>query len=207
VTNVARARRLPLLTADLSDHPRWLLGVPHDQDAAACARELARGVVQAWPGPAPITVGVSRPTVVLRLAAGFREAEECLRFARVSQTTGVVEHANLGLHLLLASLLDGPQLAAFVEAELGPLLDHDAKARSPLLPTLRALLRNDSNRAEAARELHLERRSVYYRIERIEEVLGFELDDHDTKLALGVALRALQLIEDRSVMRGAGRGL
>ena len=102
---------------------------------------------------------------------------------------------------MLASLSDGPELANFVEAELGPLLDHDAKHRSPLLPTLRALLAHDSNRAAAARELHVERRSLYYRIQRIEQVLGQSLDEHTVKLGLSVALRALSLIEDRPTAR------
>lgn len=180
---------------------RLLVGVPEDDDLAATARIFASRLVDGLGGDERVVLGISRASTVPMLPQAFHEARECLRFARVSGAGGVLEYANLGLHLLLASLADGPALARFVETELGPLLDHDARARSPLLPTLRALLAYDSNRAEAARALHVERRSIYYRLQRIEEVLGQSLDDADVKLALGVALRALSLIEDRSVAR------
>ena len=39
---------------------------------------------------------------------------------------------DLGIHHLLRRLSDGPELAHFVESQLQPLLDHDAKSSSPL---------------------------------------------------------------------------
>lgn len=197
----AREATLPLLGSVEGDGARLLIGVPESREPGPAVRALGLAIVEAVGGGEDVVVGVSRPAPVAALPRAFREANECLRFARVSGTSGVQEYATLGLHLLLASLVDGPELAAFVEAELGPLLDYDAKARSPLLPTLRALLAHDSNRAEAARALHLERRSLYYRIERIEEILGQSLNEYDVKLGLSVALRALSLIEDRSISR------
>lgn len=201
-TTTAKADRLPMLSSIGPDSFRLLVGVPEGRPPASTSRRVADAVVERAGGAAQATVGVSRASSVPLLPQAFREAQECLRFARVSSAGGALEYSTLGLHLLLASLADGPELANFVEAELGPLLDHDAHARAPLLPTLRALLTHDSNRAEAARALHVERRSIYYRLQRIEEVLGQSLDDHDVKLGLNVALRALSLIEDRSVTRG-----
>jgi purine catabolism regulator len=197
-TERAEVSELALLSSIEPDACRMLLGVPSDRDAASTARALADDVVRRS-GEAHVVAGISRPTAVAGLPRAFHEASECLRFARVSQASGALEYATLGLHLLLASLVEGPELAAFVEAELGALLDYDAQARSPLLPTLRALLAHDSNRAEAARALHLERRSLYYRIGRIEQILGQSLNDYDVRLGLGVALRSLSLIEDRSI--------
>lgn len=200
----ARIRRggLPFLSSQESEACRLLVGVPEDKAVAETAQRVAADIVEQLGGAHRATIGISRPSTVSMLPRAFHEAQECLRFARVSHAGGALEYSTLGLHLLLASLAEGPELANFVETELGALLDHDARARSPLLPTLRALLAHDSNRAEAARALHVERRSIYYRLERIEEVLGQSLDDPDVKLGLSVALRALNLIEDRSVARG-----
>ncbi len=198
----AQAAGLPVLGSHQADAARLLVGVRDQPQAADIARALAVDVHEQLGKSATTTIGISRPSTIPMLPQAFHEAQECLRFARVSHARGVLEYSTLGLHLLLASLAEGPALARFVETELGPLLDHDAGARSPLLPTLRALLAHDSNRAEAARALHVERRSIYYRLQRIEEVLGQSLDDADVKLGLSVALRALSLIEDRSVARG-----
>lgn len=198
----ARAAEVPVLSSSEETACRMLVGVPAAREASPLVRQLTSDLLErVGDVDPPLVAGISRAAKIETLPRAFREADECLRFARVSGAVGVQEYSALGLHLLLASLVDGPELAAFVEAELGPLLDYDAKARSPLLPTLRALLVHDSNRAEAARALHLERRSLYYRIERIEQILGQSLNDSNVRLGLSVALRALSLIEDRSLSR------
>lgn len=193
------ARHLPVLSSVGEREHRALIGVSADEDPVELVRQAA---VQAMSDRDVdgLVIGISRPAGIATIPRAFHEANECLRFGRVSNSRGVLLYSDLGLHLLLASQVDGPELATFVETELGALLDHDAGLRSPLLPTLRALLAHDGNRAEAARALHLERRSLYYRIERIEKILGRSLNDHDVKLGLSVALRALSLVEDRTAM-------
>ncbi len=81
-------------------------------------------------------------------------------------------------------------LAAFVDRVLGPLLAHDREARQPLLPTLEAYLSCAGRKAETARELHLNRQTLYDRLARIARLLGTDLEDPETVLALGLALRA-----------------
>lgn len=56
----------------------------------------------------------------------------------------------------------------------------DRRRRRPLLPTLEAYLVSGGRKAETARVLHLERRSLYHRVRRIEELLGEALDDEET---------------------------
>jgi purine catabolism regulator len=192
----AEQRSVPALSSTNGPAVQLLIGVPAAQDPRRAALDIAQSLVQA--DERIDVVSVSRPADVAQLPRAFEETQECLRFGRVSTSSSVVvEYSSLGLHILLANLCDRHELSTFVEAELGPLLQHDARGRSRLLPTLEALLANNNNRAEAARALHVERRSLYYRIGRIEKVLGKKLDDYDTQLGLGVAVRALNLIEDR----------
>ncbi|MYX19916.1 CdaR family transcriptional regulator, partial [Streptomyces sp. SID8380] len=83
-----------------------------------------------------------------------------------------------------------PDLAAFVDRALGPLLRHDRTARPPLLPTLETFLDHAGRKAETARALHLNRQTLYNRLARIGELLGTDLDDPHTVLSLSLALRA-----------------
>ncbi len=159
--------------------------------------EFAQRVASATGGQEP-TVGVSSTTSVHGLPRAFYEADECLRYARLSGEAGVHQFHRLGLHLLLLSLADRHELAAFIENELGGLLEADGKGRGALLDTLRAILECEGNKVEAARRLSIERRSLYYRLERLEQVLGRSLKSADARLALAVALRALDLTEDRA---------
>src|SRR5215218_29944 len=104
-----------------------------------------------------------------------------------------------GVTDLLHDLRDAPELDAFVDEQLGPLLS-DGSARSrALLDTLEAYLAAGGRKAQAARDLHLERQSLYLRLHRIEELLGVSLEDEDAVLGLHLALRALRFRRRRAV--------
>jgi purine catabolism regulator len=97
-----------------------------------------------------------------------------------------------GVTDLLHDLRDAPEIDAFVEEQLGPLLaDGSARTRS-LLETLEAYLAAGGRKAQAARALHLERQSLYLRLRRIEELLDVSLEDEDAVLGLHLAVRALR---------------
>jgi purine catabolism regulator len=96
---------------------------------------------------------------------------------------------------LLYPIRATPELLSFAREQLGPLFDErDARDRE-LLHTLEVYLQCGGRKAEAARVLHVERQSLYLRLERVEKLLGVELSDPDTLLGLHVALRALRLTQ------------
>jgi purine catabolism regulator len=97
-----------------------------------------------------------------------------------------------GVTDLLHDLRDAPEMDAFVEEQLGPLLSDGSARTRVLLETLEAYLTAGGRKAQAARALHLERQSLYLRLRRIEELLGVSLDDEDAVLGLHLAVRALQ---------------
>jgi purine catabolism regulator len=96
-----------------------------------------------------------------------------------------------GVTDLLHDLRDAPELDAFVDEQLGPLLAGGSARHRALLETLEAYLAAGGRKAQAARALHLERQSLYLRLRRIEELLGVSLDDEDAVLGLHLAVRAL----------------
>ena len=96
-----------------------------------------------------------------------------------------------GVTDLLHDLRDAPELDAFVDEQLGPLLSAGSARHRVLLETLEVYLAAGGRKAQAARALHLERQSLYLRLRRIEEQLGVSLDDEDAVLGLHLAVRAL----------------
>lgn len=144
-------------------------------------------------------VGISRETRTDSLPLGFEEASEAARYAwRVGRQSGVQHYDGLGLHQLLLPLADRPELSRFVESELGPLLAHDAMSSSPLLQTLRVYLARSGNKAVATRELHIERRTLYRRLERLERILGRNLAEHENQTRLTFALYGLDLLRQKT---------
>jgi len=106
-----------------------------------------------------------------------------------------------GVADLLHDLRDTPELEAFVEEQLGPLMADGSPRSRALLDTLEAYLAAGGRKAEAARALHLERQSLYLRLRRIEETLGVSLDDEDVVLGLHLAVRALRFRRGLTVRR------
>ena len=103
-----------------------------------------------------------------------------------------------GVTDLLHDLRDAPELDAFVDEQLGPLLANGSSRQRALLETLEAYLAAGGRKAQAARALHLERQSLYLRLHRIEELLGVSLDDEDAVLGLHLAIRALAFRKRRA---------
>ncbi|MGW1161048.1 PucR family transcriptional regulator [Streptomyces sp. NPDC002519] len=178
--------RVPLLLGLRSESERSTVA---DRVAAALRAGVERAGMQR-PGARP-------PVVVVGVAGGWAAASAGLRHAAETATAaqGLPERPwhdarRLDIDLLLWRLRDHPDLAAFVERAIGPLRDHDRRSRPPLLPTLETYLAHAGRKAETARELHLNRQTLYNRLARIGELLGTDLDDPQTVLALSLALQA-----------------
>ncbi|ELP63912.1 PucR family transcriptional regulator [Streptomyces turgidiscabies] len=71
------------------------------------------------------------------------------------------------------------RLSRLVQHALGPLLAWEAAHPSDLVRTLEVHLRNGCSPTRTASLLHIGRQSLYQRLERIESLLGLEIDDPD----------------------------
>ena len=162
----------------------------YEQRAVEVARRVSADLA------APAHFGVSRRCGAAALPRAFHEARTAHRLSRREQASTVQLYDRLALHRLLAPLVSGPGLATFVEGELGDLIAYDAGHSSDLVRTLDAFLQANGNKEAMAGLLHLRRRSVYYRLERIEQVLGASLDEPDRRARLYVAMRARELLND-----------
>ncbi|WAU80556.1 PucR family transcriptional regulator [Streptomyces sp. Qhu-G9] len=182
--------RVPLLVGLRAESERTVVA---DRVAAALRAGVERAGMQR-PGAQP-------PVVVVGVAGGWAAASAGLRHAAETSTAAQglsdrpwYDARRLDIDLLLWRLRDHPDLAAFVDRAIGPLRDHDNRSRPPLLPTLQTYLAHAGRKAETARELHLNRQTLYNRLARIGELLGTDLDDPQTVLALSLALRARRLV-------------
>lgn len=101
---------------------------------------------------------------------------------------------DLDLDRLIWSLRDNPDLERFARLRLERLVNYDAQRNTQLVKTLRVLLQQHGQKTETARALHLERQSLYNRMERIQSLLGVDLDNPDVRLGLHLALRVLSHI-------------
>jgi purine catabolism regulator len=174
-----------------------LLGLRSESERAAVADRVAAALRAGVERAGMQRAGAQPPVVVVGVAGGWAAASAGLRHAAETATAaqGLTDRPwydarRLDTDLLLWRLRDHPDLAAFVDRAIGPLRDHDLRSKPPLLPTLETYLAHAGRKAETARELHLNRQTLYNRLARIGELLGTDLDDPQTVLALSLALRA-----------------
>jgi purine catabolism regulator len=150
-------------------------------------------------GPADAALAIGAPAESWRAAGqGLRRVRRSAGAATSLPVARWHDARRPGVADLLHDLREAPELDAFVDEQLGPLLADGSPRTRALLETLEAYLACGGRKAEAARALHLERQSLYLRLHRIEELLGVSLDDGDVVLGLHLAVRALRFRRRRA---------
>lgn len=193
VPDLARAIHeldLPCIVGDIGDYALAVVGLVAESDDDLIGALTGRGC---WGG-------LSRRVASSGLPAAVRQGRSAASAAAAVASTRFLRFDDLGALRLLVALAEGPELASYVEDELGPLLQHDAHAGNPLLPTLRAFLDAGGNKARTAEVLFVQRRTLYYRLDRLAVILGLDLGAADAQQRLQLAVRGHDLLR-RSTFR------
>lgn len=139
-------------------------------------------------GSATVTIG---STVEPEQAAKSWELAKALLLAR---TTGAVKGDGLLQaedHLADLLLASTPQVTSLLAAKrLAPLGDLTPKARERMRETALAHVRHHGNAVAMAAELGVHPQTARYRIARLRELFGADLDHPDKRFELELALRA-----------------
>ncbi|NGO13538.1 PucR family transcriptional regulator [Streptomyces sp. HC44] len=145
----------------------------------------AEGTRTAAGGPA---AGVSAPRSGLaELGAAWQEASAAARAALAEPGLGpVAEWASIGPFRLLTAL---PAEAAH-DPVVRPLL---APAHRELARTAEAFLDCAGQAGRTAAHLGIHRQTLYYRLSRVEQLTGLDLDDGEDRLLLHMTLKAHRL--------------
>lgn len=150
-------------------------------DMSSQLRRIARG----------LRVCVSAPQLA---AAGvplaWEQCQQALQIARRLELPPVTEYAQLGYLLTLWQA--GPQ-----ELERNPHLPAlrrlQGETQADLFHTLEAWLDAGGNSVRTARELHIHRSTLNYRLKRIREICDNPLSEPSARLDLQLALKQLRL--------------
>jgi purine catabolism regulator len=102
------------------------------------------------------------------------------------ETMQLLYFPDLSIYRLLFQIEHNPELIAFQEEMLGPLLAQENSRE--LIHTLETYFRHNSNVSQSAEALFIHRNTLNYRLERIAEMLNQDLEKPETRLALQLAL-------------------
>jgi sugar diacid utilization regulator len=102
----------------------------------------------------------------------------------------VAELADVWAQVVLAQVPVSTRLRGYFRT--GPLADvarYDTEHRTPLLESLRVYLESFGDMVGAAARLHVHPNTLRYRLRRIRELTGLDLEDPDARLAVALQLR------------------
>lgn len=145
-----------------------------------------------------IIAGISGPAHNLaEWPETHKEASQALEVGKRLHLRDSVEFNSLGVYRLLGQLDGIPAVHTFTEQVIGPLVAYDQRHRSTLVNTIAAYFSHHGNVSQTAESLFIHRNTLLYRLERIQELTGHDLDQSDMRLALHLALKLWQLRPDK----------
>ncbi len=146
-----------------------------------------------------VSMGIGQIYPLIDLRKSYNEACTAIDLQLLMGNINVTQHfSELGIFSLLFGQ-DTCTLKSYCFNTLVKLLDYDDKAEGRLLPTLRELLDNSLNFKDTADRLYIHINTLYYRINRIEEILGLDLSQMFNRVNLYLAIKIwdmLQIIDD-----------
>lgn len=134
--------------------------------------------------------GLGPDTVPARL----RESWQLARTAFAASGSGSLEPAGLiraEEHLIELTIFESRDLIERLSSRrLEPLTGLTPKSRLRMTETASAFIQHQGNAAEMARSLHIHPQTARYRLARLRELFGDELDDPDSRFEIELSLRA-----------------
>ena len=187
------------ITSVRDDEVVIVLPEPPDQHPGADAGRLGSGCLARMRDMFPeavITIGIGGicrdPADIARsYGQARRTIDAVLRLGRRGQ---VVAFEDLGVHRLLLQVPDLAELRSFAAEILGKLSGQERQRGAELLATLACYFRENSSPQRTARSLHVHPNTVAYRIRRIQEITGIQLDNYRDRLMAQVALEIIDAL-------------
>jgi purine catabolism regulator len=174
-----------------------LLDIEEEDEAErkAASLRVAEAIVHrvaAFLGGLTVTVGLGRDFPSFEhMGESFRQAELAVELGQTLWGGNrAIHYDDLGVHRVLFSVREQEGM---MPPGLKRMIDYDAEHGTDYVRTLSAYLRNMGRLRPAAQQLGIHRNTLEYRIARIAELAGVDLEDPDNRLALDLGVRLLDL--------------
>lgn len=178
-----------------------IFGRLEPREGIETARQIAdsiRGQANSEFPSDPLAIGIGRPVdALIGLRDSYRQARQALFMARRLADPNPLYFGELNVYRLLFQLEYSPELVSFCNEIIGTLVEYDKTQGTELVNTLTAYFAHKGNLSQTAESLFVHRNTLLYRMERIREISGLDLDNPETRLSIQLALRAHRLLTAR----------
>ena len=168
-----------------------------DKNDMGTAHDLARRLREQLEAEYPketIIGGLSGPVETIEAwPESYHEAVQALQLGQRLNYKHLVPFDSLGIYRLLGQLEDIPAVQEFTDQVIGPLVAYDEQHRSNLVQTMDEYFNHHGNISQTAETLFIHRNTLLYRLDRIQELTGHDLNQANVRLAVHLALKLWQL--------------
>jgi purine catabolism regulator len=135
---------------------------------------------------------------VCRRLEDYRSARDhCARLltlAQMFERTGIVRQQDFGPFAMLLSALDSHAVQSFLDETVGRLAIYNREHGGRLLQTASAFIDQGCRYQASAEMLAIHVSTVRYRLRRLHELFGLDLENAETRFALALALRLRSMV-------------
>lgn len=164
------------------------------QAARQLADEIRAEAHREYPN-ARLAIGIGSAAAKINDWRGsYREAAQAADIARRLQTDNAMYIGDLGIYTFLAHPDYRDDLRALRDSTIGNLINYEERQRADLLLTLEAFFQCHGNHTQTAELLSVHRNTLFYRMNRIAEITGLDLNQPDVRLAVHLALKIHRLL-------------
>jgi sugar diacid utilization regulator len=170
-------------------------------DLTEKAQLLAKGVQRYVKGLLPdltVSVGIGGyKEDPAQFPDAYSEATVALEIGhRIHGPSSVSTFGTTGTYKLLFRVLqENPEeLEAFYSETLEPVVHYDSRYGTELVQTLITYLGNDASTVRTAGDLYAHRHTIRYRLDRVGELAGLDVDKSEDRERLTLGIKAMQLL-------------
>jgi purine catabolism regulator len=130
--------------------------------------------------------------------------ERCVRMIGIGRSfglTGAISAQDFGPLPMLVAACEAADVRGFVQESIGAIADHDRENGTPYLETLSVYLQEGCRSQACADTMGLHVTTLRYRLTRIQELFGIDIETPEKRFAVELALRLHGVIDNRSSAR------
>ncbi|MGB9860106.1 MAG: PucR family transcriptional regulator [Moorellaceae bacterium] len=132
-------------------------------------------------------------TNILEASRLYKQSLQAIKFGLVVHPERFIyDYSSYALHDFFDTCLQNENISSYYHPAVAVLKDYDAKHQGELLETLRTYINNHNNQIATAKQMHIHRSALLYRLRKIEELTGVDLHNPDTIFHLQLSFKLLE---------------
>lgn len=132
-----------------------------------------------------------------RFTGSFKDAQQALQIGRKKEGPGCcINFEDTRIERALLRIANDKEMSDIVDNTIKCLIEYDKQKNANLIETVIVYNENQGRTSQTARDLHLHRHTLLYRLRRIEEITNLSLFDPEDRFLLELSIKLWKLSKD-----------